>query len=328
MKSGAVVFFTAFLALAASWGGFVLAPQVQLGRNAQTNAIGSGVLYPQARPGLAKQGAEVYRSLGCVYCHTRQVGQEGARREMVLASPGTNETAAIAALQQVDVTLDAEAAREILRRVPTTILTNATRTAADAVVKAFEPTGAKVETDIVAVGPDIARNWGKRRSVARDYLFDHPVQLGTRRIGPDLANVGNWRPDANWHLQHLYAPQSNVKGSAMPPYRFLFETRRIGSVPASNALKLPSDFAPPAGYEVVPTEKALTLVAYLLSLNSDVPLFESPVTPPPAPPEQGTNAAPPAVTNAATQMFEGPLSIGVRQVNHRKADELTQVKSL
>jgi hypothetical protein len=42
---------------------------------------------------------------------------------------------------------------------------------------------------------------------------------------------------------------------------------------------LPKELAPPAGYEVVPTDDAKNLVAYLLSLRADVPLYEAPFTP-------------------------------------------------
>ena len=52
------------------------------------------------------------------------------------------------------------------------------------------PPAAKSETHIIATGPDIARGWGVRQSVAEDYLYDDPVQLGSLRAGPDLADVG------------------------------------------------------------------------------------------------------------------------------------------
>ena len=39
-------------------------------------------------------------------------------------------------------------------------------------------------------GSDIARGYGVRASVARDYFQQKPVLLGDRRIGPDLANYG------------------------------------------------------------------------------------------------------------------------------------------
>ncbi len=95
-----------------------------------------------------------------------------------------------------------------------------------------------------------------------------------------MANVGARLGNANWQLLHLYAPQSVVKNSAMPPFRFLFETKKIGEAPSPDALNLPKEFAPPAGYEVVPTDDAKNLVAYLLSLRADVPLYEAPFTPP------------------------------------------------
>ncbi|MEK7707494.1 MAG: cbb3-type cytochrome c oxidase subunit II, partial [Verrucomicrobiota bacterium] len=154
----------------------------------------------------------------------------------------------------------------------------------------LEAAGAKAEAHLAAIGPDIARGWGRRRTVAQDYLFDYPVQLGSRRIGPDLANVGLRLPDANWQLRHLYAPQSEVKGSTMPSYRFLFETRKAGTKPSPDALRLPAAFAPATGYEIVPRPAAKALVAYLLSLRADAPLFEAPMTPPAASPVTSTNA--------------------------------------
>ena len=69
--------------------------------------------------------------------------------------------------------------------------------------------GGKAETHIVAIGADIARGWGLRQSVAEDFLYDDPVQLGSLRAGPDLANVGARLPDLNWQLVHLYAPQAS-----------------------------------------------------------------------------------------------------------------------
>ena len=62
-----------------------------------------------------------------------------------------------------------------------------------------------------------------------------------------------------------------------------------------DALSLPSDLEPRAGYEVVPTRDAKALAAYLMSLRADEPLFNAPLTVPTAPPA-ATNA--PAGTNA------------------------------
>jgi cytochrome c oxidase cbb3-type subunit 2 len=69
-----------------------------------------------------------------------------------------------------------------------------------------------------------------------------------------------------------------MKDSAMPSFKFLFEVRKIGATPSPDALVLPEESAPAAGYEVVPKPEAKELVAYLLSLRADVPLYEAPFT--------------------------------------------------
>jgi cbb3-type cytochrome oxidase cytochrome c subunit len=293
MRFGALVFLPAFLALAGSWSGFVLAPQLQLGRNVQTRAVGTGELYPAARPGLAKQGLEVYRANGCVYCHTQQVRQDGALCEIVLTAAGTNATATHAAIAKFNPEAAEQETVILLARLPKVILTVADMNGAEPVLQALDAAGAKAEARVVATGPDIARGWGVRRTVAQDYLTDYPVQLGEQRIGPDLANVGARRPDAAWQLRHLYAPRSEVPDSVMPPYRFLFEVRKIGAQASADALPLPPAFAPPAGYEVVPKPAARALAAYLLSLRAEAPLFEAPVTVATMPPASGV-----AATNA------------------------------
>src|SRR5207253_9233683 len=170
-----------------------------------------------------------------------------------------------------------------------TILKGVARAAADALAGKLEDAGAKAEVKIIPTGPDIARNWGKRRSVAEDFLFDQPVMLGSQRIGPDLADVGSRRPDRNWHLLHLYNPKIIESKSIMPPYRFLFEKRKISREPSPDALKLSGESAAEAGCEIVPTDQAKQLAAYLLSLRADAVIFETPMTVP---------AAPAAVTNA------------------------------
>ena len=124
-------------------------------------------------------------------------------------------------------------------------------------------------------GADIQRGWGKRRSVARDYLRDIPVMLGTMRTGPDLTNIGVRQASAPWQLLHLYNPQITSKGSIMPPFRFLFEKHRIRSRPSPEALLLTGAFAPEPGYEVVPKPDAEALVEYLLSLKAITPLPET-----------------------------------------------------
>ena len=88
-------------------------------------------------------------------------------------------------------------------------------------------------------GSDLARGYGIRASVARDYYQQNPVLLGERRLGPDLANYGARAKDpassgVSWH----------------PSYAYLYS--------------LSAD-----GQRMVPTERAVALVAYLKSLRQD-----------------------------------------------------------
>jgi cytochrome c oxidase cbb3-type subunit II len=259
MKNGFWIFIAVFVALGGSWCGFVLAPELQLGGAKQTTVLNTSNVYPVGRPGEATQGASVYRANGCAVCHTEQVRQTGMTCGVTLTEAGKNPQA-------------------VTNLISSLVLTNLTKEEADAASAKITAGGGKTEIHIAATGPDIARGWGMRQSVAEDYLYDLPVQLGSLRAGPDLANAGA-RADASWQLLHLYAPKSEVKGSAMPPFRYLFEVRKIGREPSPDALKLPPEFAPPAGYEVVPKPEARELAAYLLSLRANAPLYSAPISP-------------------------------------------------
>lgn len=261
MKNGFLVVLAAFVALGGSWCGFVLAPVLQLGGGKQTPILNSSDLYPVDRPGLANQGLQVYRANGCAACHTEQVQQSGVACDVVLTGAGKNPTA-------------------VTNLISSLKLNGLHKEVADTLVDKITAAGGKAEIHIVATGPDVARGWGRRHSVAEDFLYDDPVQLGSLRIGPDLADVGTTRPDVNWQLAHLYAPQSVVNGSAMPPFRYLFKVQKIGSAPSPDALAFPKGFGPPAGYEVLPMPQAQELAAYLLSLHAEVPLHDAPFSQP------------------------------------------------
>jgi cytochrome c oxidase cbb3-type subunit II len=261
VKNGLVVFFAAFIALGASWTGFVLGSSLQLGREKLTTVLNGSDAYPIQRAGEATLGLQVYRANGCAACHTEQIQQDGVACNVVLTSAGKNPNA-------------------VSNLVSTLKLDGLTEGDASTVSDKITAAGGKVETRIIATGGDISRGLGVRHSVAADYLYDYPVQLGSLRAGPDLANVGVRLPDAALQLQHLYAPQSVTKDSAMPSFKFLFEVRKIGETPSPDALNLPPEFAPAAGYEVVPKPEAKQLAAYLVSLRADAPLYEAPFTPP------------------------------------------------
>jgi cytochrome c oxidase cbb3-type subunit II len=202
MKNGIHVFIAAFVALGASWCGFVLAPVLQLGTAKQTAVLNSSDTYPIQRNGDATLGLQVYRANGCAACHTEQIQQDGVIFDVVLTGAGKNPIA-------------------VSTLISTLKLTGLTKEESDSANDKITAAGGKVETHLIPTGADIPR-WGVRRSVAADFLYDSPVQLGSVRVGPDLANVGARLGNADWQLLHLYAPQSVVKNSAMPPFRFLF----------------------------------------------------------------------------------------------------------
>jgi cytochrome c oxidase cbb3-type subunit 2 len=231
MNYASVLFFGVFLSFALSWVGMVFTPQLQLGRAQLVETQDTKQLYPLARTGLAEQGKEVYRSLGCAACHTQQVREN-----------------------------------------------------------------------------DVPR-WGKRISVAQDYLRDRPVLTSSQRLGPDLATIGEpWRmPDAKWHLRHLYNPENEIhsptlKHSPMPPYRFLFEKRKIGRQKSPDAIEFSPEFpGVEKGFEIIPKKEALALVAYLQSMTLTNFFYDVPNPNPPKPP-LNTNL-PPDIREKALALY-------------------------
>ena len=146
-------------------------------------------------------------------------------------------------------------------------------------------------------GADLVRGWGTskdengkeitRRTYPRDYIWDQQVFLGTSREGADLTNVAQRFPTATALYRYLYNPSLISPHSSMPAYRFLFVTRKISGVPSADALVLNGDDAPPAGFEIVPSPEAQSLVAYLLSrkTNYHLPDEKGPVAVAPAAPK-------------------------------------------
>lgn len=226
MNYPSLIFLGVFFSFALSWSGMVLLPQLQIGREEPVVLQETNQPYPSKPAGMAQQGKEVYRQLGCAACHTQQV-----RRS------------------------------------------------------------------------DVPR-WGKRFTVARDYLRDNPVLLGSQRIGPDLTNIGARQPDAAWHLNHFYNPRSVFSESApkspMPQYKFLFVEQKIKGEGSPNALQLPKQFAPKEGYEVVPKHEVLALAAYMQSLHTETSLYESPLPQSKKPAGTETNAVPTDTNAPAT----------------------------
>ncbi len=58
-------------------------------------------------------------------------------------------------------------------------------------------------------------------SLSGEYAYDRPFLWGSKRTGPDLHRVGNYRT-TDWHENHMWDPTSVVPGSIMPAYKHMF----------------------------------------------------------------------------------------------------------
>lgn len=120
---------------------------------------------------------------------------------------------------------------------------------------------------------DLARGWGPRRTVPRDYLFRSPALVGFSRIGPDLSNIGTRMPEPKNLMMYLYSPKTVQKNSTCPPHPWLFTKKLAGPKMETDALPVVT----PDWQQVVPTYQAKALVAYLQSLNTSYSLPEAPL---------------------------------------------------
>jgi cytochrome c oxidase cbb3-type subunit I/II len=65
-----------------------------------------------------------------------------------------------------------------------------------------------------------------------EFVYDHPFQWGSRRIGPDLAREGG-RQSSVWQVLHLQNPRQINERSIMPAYPWMLTTDAdFDSVPA------------------------------------------------------------------------------------------------
>ncbi len=76
-------------------------------------------------------------------------------------------------------------------------------------------------------------------SVAGEFVYDHPVQWGSKRTGPDLHRVGGKYSD-EWHRAHLNNPRDVVPESNMPAYPWLLTDKvdAKGLAPRMQALRM------------------------------------------------------------------------------------------
>lgn len=247
MDRGMVIVVGALLTFTSSWLGLVLFPFWQMQDEPPYTKAAGEEPYPRPLAGRALAGQRVYQANGCMYCHSQQVRSETF--------------------------------------------------------------GNWWEDGRMKTGADIKRGWGVRRNVSRDYIYDQPTMLGTMRTGPDVANVG-MRYSATWQHTHLFNPRAVNAWSVMPSFAFLYSREKVvGGRKSDKAVHLGREWTVDPGYrwrptpaewekikgtaaspvdldywltteeedyQIVPTEEAEAVVAYLLELKkAETPLPEA-----------------------------------------------------
>ncbi len=127
-----------------------------------------------------------------------------------------------------------------------------------------------------------------------EFVYDHPFQWGSRRIGPDLHRVGGKYPSL-WHIRHMENPAAVTRNSIMPPFPWLLtDTLDYGHVQANvdamamlgvpygdavnhaqdlakeQAKTLAADIKSQGGPDGLEDKKIIALVAYLQRLGTDI----------------------------------------------------------
>ena len=81
-------------------------------------------------------------------------------------------------------------------------------------------------------------------SLSGEYAYDRPHLWGSKRTGPDLLRVGNYRT-TDWHENHMKDPLSVVPGSIMPAYSHMFSKNADISTAYAEAATIKKVFAVP-----------------------------------------------------------------------------------
>ena len=131
-------------------------------------------------------------------------------------------------------------------------------------------------------------------SKAGEFVYDHPFQWGSKRIGPDLHRIGGKYPNA-WHYNHMEDPSQISPGTIMPPYAFMIKddldtSTTSGKIRLMQKLGVPylegydkranedlvkqeqgiADDLKKAGIGVEPNKEIIALISYLQRLGTDI----------------------------------------------------------
>ena len=134
-------------------------------------------------------------------------------------------------------------------------------------------------------------------SKAGEFVYDHPFQWGSKRIGPDLARegTGNLKKSDGWHFRHFREPSSMSEGSIMPNYDFMIgqeidTSETAAKIRAMQTLGVPYEkgYDRIANFELMkqarsisenlkndsirisPNKEIIALIAYIQRMGSDI----------------------------------------------------------
>src|SRR6185436_18876395 len=136
-----------------------------------------------------------------------------------------------------------------------------------------------------------------------EFVYDHPFQWGSRRIGPDLHRIGGKYPNL-WHVRHMEDPASVTPGSIMPRYGWMLEApadfaslqRRIDAllmlgmpygalidraepVARAQAQQIAREIVEQGGPAGLEDKQIVALIAYLQRLGTDLMKAPAPAEP-------------------------------------------------
>ena len=275
MDSAFTLISGALLVFCISFVGMIMMAMNQLSslQFAETiNEDGTEFRYPLQMTSDVLRGEKAYRSVGCYACHTQQVTHDDVEFDIKAKTSEANYFAVQDAVKRFYKVINQGSSAGSVLGLPIDewefigqgLNPNDATKARNFLSKA----GASLDIQVRFRGEDLmkdeymnpeGRGWGKRRSVARDYLFVDRPMLGSLRIGPDLANVGT-RQSKDVMIQRLFKR-----------HRFLFE--ETNGLEDDNTIVIEK-----VDKKYKPTQEAIDLVAYLSSLKgANYPLNEAPI---------------------------------------------------
>ncbi len=86
-------------------------------------------------------------------------------------------------------------------------------------------------------------------SLSGEYAYDRPFLWGSKRTGPDLHRVGNYRT-TDWHENHMKDPVAVVPGSIMPAYGWMFKNTADIDTAYAEQITIQKVFAVPYNKEI------------------------------------------------------------------------------